>query len=457
MTRGLLIAGLSGGSGKSLVAVGLTAALRQEGRIIAPCKKGPDYIDAGWLKLAAGRPCYNLDPYLTPTDLLKENFRRRAAGADLALIEGNRGLYDGVTATGGYASADLAILLDLPVILVVNCTKMTRTVAALVLGCRQFEPRLNIGGVILNQVATSRQEKVIAAAVTNATGIAVVGAIPRLAKDIFPMRHLGMLPWQEYDGYGQAIAELARLTREYCDIETIVSKSVPVPTLAPMAVGKPEISLKIGVFDDASFQFYYQENLEALAARGAELISINALTDPYLPDDLDGLYIGGGFPETSARQLAANVSFRAAVRQSSAAGLPIYAECGGLIYLCESLEVDGQVFPMAGIFPVRLAMSDKPQAHGYCHFETDGDNPFYPAGTLIRGHEFRYSRVLDWSGDPKLLALRMTRGKGFADGRDGLLTGNTLALYTHVHADGAPEWAVGFIACCQKWHNAGLG
>jgi len=455
MTTGLLIAGLSGGSGKSLVAVGLTAALRQEGRLIAPFKKGPDYIDAGWLKLAAGRPCYNLDPYLIPAETLQENFRRHAAWADLALIEGNRGLYDGVTADGGYASADLAMLLDLPVILVVHCTKMTRTVAALVLGCQRFEPRLTIGGVILNQVATNRQEKLITTAVEKTTGIAVVGAIPRLAKDIFPMRHLGMLPWQEYDGYGEAIAELARLVREHCNVEAIIEKSAPVPAaVEPATVARAEISLKIGVFHDASFQFYYQENLEALTARGAELIPLNALADPHLPEDLDGLYIGGGFPETSARQLAANASFRAAVRQASADGLPIYAECGGLIYLCQSLEVDGQVFSMAGIFPVRLAMSDKPQAHGYCHFEVgeaDGDNPFYKTGAVIRGHEFRYSRVLDWPGDPKLLALRMTRGKGFAAGRDGLLTANTLALYSHVHADGAPEWAEGFITCCRQW------
>jgi cobyrinic acid a,c-diamide synthase len=450
-TNGLLIAGLSGGSGKSMVAVGLTAALRQEGRIIAPFKKGPDYIDAGWLHLAAGRPCYNLDLYLTPAELLKGNFRRRAAGSDLAIIEGNRGLYDGVTASGGYASADLAMLLDLPVILVVNCTKMTRTVAALVLGCQQFEPRLTIGGVILNQVATSRQEKVIAEAVENTTGLAVVGAIPRLAKDIFPMRHLGMLPWQEYHGHDEAIAELARLAREYCDLEAIVGKSARVlPPVVAAEVAKPEISLKIGVFHDASFQFYYSENLEALQARGGELIPINALADGHLPDDLDGLYIGGGFPETSARQLAANVPFRASVREAAAHGLPIYAECGGLIYLCQSIEADGETFPMAGIFPVRLAMSDKPQAHGYCHFEADGDNPFYQMGTAIRGHEFRYSRVIEWADDPKLLTLRMTRGKGFANGRDGLLWRNTLALYSHVHADGAPEWAAGFIACCQR-------
>ena len=453
LPRGLLIAGLSGGSGKSMVAVGLTAALRQRGLIIAPFKKGPDYIDAGWLKLAAGRPCYNLDPYLTPADLLQASFRRRAAGADLAIIEGNRGLYDGVTATGGYASADLAMLLNLPVILVVNCTKMTRTVAALVLGCQHFEPRLTIGGVILNQVANSRQEKLIAEAVTTTTGIAVLGALPRLEKDIFPMRHLGMLPWQEYHGHEEAITELARLIGEHCDLEAIaaVSAAIPPVTVAAAVEESPEISLKIGIFHDASFQFYYSENLEALTARGAELAPINALADPHLPEGLDGLYIGGGFPETSARQLAANVSLRAAVRQAAADGLPIYAECGGLIYLCQSLGVDGEVFPMAGVFPVRLAMTGKPQAHGYCHFEVDSANPFYAMGTVVRGHEFRYSRVIDWPNDPRLLALRMTRGKGFAGGRDGLLLGNTLALYTHVHADGAPEWAEGFIARCRQW------
>ncbi|MDR0476645.1 MAG: cobyrinate a,c-diamide synthase [Desulfobulbaceae bacterium] len=458
-TRGLLIAGLAGGSGKSIVAVGLTAALRQRGMTIAPFKKGPDYIDAGWLKLAAGHPCYNLDPYLIPAETLRQHFQCRAAGADLAIIEGNRGLYDGVTATGGYASADLAMLLGLPVIVVVNCTKMTRTVAALVLGCQHFEPSLSIAGVILNQVATSRQEKVIAEAVKTATGIPVLGALPRLERDIFPMRHLGMLPWQEYHGHEEAITELARLVGEHCDLKAIVATSVAVPSVAPSVVplaavatvARPEIPLKIGVFHDASFQFYYNENLEALAARGAELLPVNALTDPNLPEGLDGLYIGGGFPETSARQLAANASLRAAVRQAALDGLPIYAECGGLIYLCQSLEVAGETFPMAGVFPVRLAMTGKPQAHGYCHFAVDSANPFYQIGTVVRGHEFRYSRVIDWPGDRRLLALRMIRGKGFTDGRDGLLFGNTLALYTHVHADGVPEWAEGFIARCLQW------
>ncbi|MDR3088358.1 MAG: cobyrinate a,c-diamide synthase [Desulfobulbaceae bacterium] len=484
-TNGILIAGLSGGSGKSLIAVGLVAALKERGMTIAPFKKGPDYIDAGWLKLAArlppaaacasrlsndvsqadankngqaGRPCYNLDPYLVPADRLLEHFRRRAAGADLAIIEGNRGLYDGVTADGGYASADLAMLLDLPVILVVDCTKMTRTVAALVLGCQQFEPRLDIAGVILNQIATNRQERLIRQTVERATGIAVLGATPRLSKDIFPMRHLGMLPWQEYDGHDQAIAELAHLAREHCDLDKIIAMARPVapPSACLLRQAPAEVRrqggilLRIGVFHDASFQFYYTENLEALQNLDAELIAINALTDSALPENLDGLYIGGGFPETSARQLADNSNFRQAVRQASADSLPIYAECGGLIYLCQSIEVDGAVFPMAGIFPARLKMEEKPQAHGYCHFEVDGDNPFYQRGAAIRGHEFRYSRVIGWPNEPTLLALRMTRGQGFADGRDGLLFRNTLALYTHVHADGAPEWAEGFIACCRR-------
>jgi cobyrinic acid a,c-diamide synthase len=453
MTKGLVIAGLSGGSGKSVVTVGLIAALAEQGRVVVPFKKGPDYIDAGWMKLAAGRNCYNLDPYLMTEEAILHSFYSRCRGADLAVVEGNRGLYDGVNPEGLYSTAELAILLRLPVLLVVNCTKTTRTVAAMVLGCMRLDERINIRGVILNQIATERQRLLITRAVEQDTGLPVLGAVPRMVKDIFPMRHLGMIPHQEYSGSDQALAFLAETVAAHCDVDRLLEIAAPVGRIAGDESIEAEIQpsgkrLRIGVLQDAAFQFYYSENLEALDRAGAEIISINALEDKVLPE-LDGLYIGGGFPETSAKELAANETFRRSVRQAAEDGLPIYAECGGLIYLGTSIVMHGCEYPLAGVFPIRFGMSDKPQAHGYSIFTVDGPNPFYENGIEIKGHEFRYSTVLEWGGKPAELALKMKRGKGFAGGRDGLTKKNVLALYTHVHAEGTLEWARGLIDRCR--------
>lgn len=451
-TRGIAVAGLAGGSGKSVVSVGLTAALARQGRSVVPFKKGPDYIDAGWLQLAAGRKCYNLDPFLMSGEALHRSLQRHGQDAEIVILEGNRGLYDGVSADGGYSTADLAIVLGLPVLLVVNCTKTTRTVAAMVLGCLKFDERIDIRGVILNQIATERQRLLITEAVERYTGVPVLGAIPRMKRDIFPMRHLGMIPHQEYDDTAEALDFLVETVTAGLDLARIDELMQPVHIDRAFASEPPlpAADVRIGILQDAAFQFYYSENLEALQRCGAELVYLNALQDRELPE-LDGLYIGGGFPETSARELAANRSFREAVRQAAERGMPIYAECGGLIYLGESILLDGQEFPLAGVFPVRFGMSKKPQAHGYSVFTAERENPFYAVGTEVRGHEFRYSTVIDWRGGDGELALKMSRGKGFASGRDGLISGNVLALYTHVHADGTPEWAPSVVNRCRHW------
>ncbi len=456
-TQGLVIAGISGGSGKSVVTVGLIAALGARGKTIVPFKKGPDYIDAGWMQLAAGRRCYNLDPYLMSEESILRSFFNRSRGADLAMVEGNRGLFDGVNALGAYSTAELALLLKLPILLVVNCTKTTRTVAAMVLGCMNLDPRIRICGVILNQIATERQRMIVAQAVENDTGVPVLGVFPRLHKDIFPMRHLGMIPHQEYSGTAQALSLLGNTVAENCDLDRILAIAEPVQFDAEIGMQMSESSdfgagVRIGVLQDAAFQFYYSENLEALERAGAEIVPINALEDPALPE-VDGLYIGGGFPETSARRLADNESFRLSVREAAEHGLPIYAECGGLIYLGSSIIVEEREYPLAGVFPIRFGMSDKPQAHGYSIFIVDGPNPFYERGVEIKGHEFRYSTVLEWQGKPEDLALQMKRGKGFMSGRDGLTRNNVLALYTHVHAEGTAEWAEGLLRRCRLYRG----
>ncbi|MFT5698837.1 MAG: cobyrinic acid a,c-diamide synthase [Desulforhopalus sp.] len=453
--KGLVIAGLAGGSGKSVVSVGITAALARAGKNVVPFKKGPDYIDAGWMQLGAGRKCYNLDPYLMTQEAIQSSFSRRSHGADYVIVEGNRGLYDGVNVEGGYSTAELSLMLKLPVILVVNCTKTTRTVAAMVLGCQMLDPRVNIKGVILNQIATKRQRLLITESVERFTDLPVFGAIPRLKRDIFPMRHLGMVPHQEYQNSSDALDFLVELISENVDLEKVKQVMEPLanfPVVDKVPYAQPptiDDTIKIGVLQDAAFQFYYSENLEALESEGAELVYINAMTDASLPE-LDGLYIGGGFPETGAAQLAANESFRKSVKNAADAGLPIYAECGGLIYLGESIELDGESYPLVGVFPAQFGMSGKPQAHGYSIFEADRDNSYYSVGKVVKGHEFRYSTVLEWRGTDDQLTVKMKRGKGFVGGRDGVVYKNVFALYTHVHAGGTPEWAPGFVTKCKE-------
>jgi len=451
--KGLVVAGLAGGSGKSVVSVGLTAAFTRRGKKIAPFKKGPDYIDAGWLQLAAGNKCYNLDPYLMTHEAILASFYSRSQSSDIIILEGNRGIFDGVNVKGGYSTADLAVLLQLPVLLVVNCTKTTRTVAAMVLGCQQFDKAVNIQGVILNQIGTQRQRRLVTEAVEYYTDLPVLGAIPRLKRDIFPMRHLGMIPHQEYVGSNQALEFLSNLIDENVDLEKVEEIMVPVSGNSSHVLldggHVNQEKVRIGVLQDAAFQFYYSENLEALERCGAELVYINALTDNNLPE-LEGLYIGGGFPETSARELAANDSFRTSVKDAAEAGLPIYAECGGLIYLGRSIMIGDKEYPLTDVFPIRFGMSEKPQAHGYSIFSVEKKNPFFPIGLEVKGHEFRYSTILDWQGSEEHLVLKMKRGKGFTGGRDGLIKNNVFALYTHVHADGTREWAEGFIHRCTS-------
>lgn len=450
-TKGLVIAGLSGGSGKSVVSVGITAALARQGYSVVPFKKGPDYIDAGWMRSAAGGSCYNLDPYLMSRQAIEKSFSMRSMDADIVIVEGNRGLFDGVNVEGGYSTAELSIMLKLPILLVVNCTKTTRTIAAMVLGCMKFDERITIKGVVLNQVATERQRSLITESVEKYTGVPVVGSIPRLKRDIFPMRHLGMVPHQEYNDSQGALDLLAELISENMDLERVKRSMVAIPSFGKSYhAEKTRVcskNIRIGVLQDTAFQFYYEENLEALERAGAELIYVNAMQDSELPE-LDGLYIGGGFPETSAKELAANEQFRESVKRGAEKGLPIYAECGGLIYLGKSIVLDGIEFPLVGVFPARFGMSQKPQAHGYSIFKVDRKTRFYDHGVEVKGHEFRYSKVLDWQGTDEQLAVRMIRGTGFIGGRDGLMYKNVFALYTHVHAEGTPDWAEKFVLRC---------
>ena len=442
----LVIAGLAGDTGKSLISLGFAAALRRRGLVVAPFKKGPDFIDAAWLGAAAGAPGRNLDTWLMPAEAILGSLRRAAAGADVAVIEGNRGLFDGMDAEGTHSTAALARLIDAPVVLVVDATKSTRTVAALVAGCAAFEPGLRLAGVVLNRVGTLRQEAVIRQAISRTTDIPVLGAVPRLPGADLPSRHLGLVTAAEHPDAQAALGAAADAVERFLDVEATLGIA---RSAAPLAAGdatparRAPTRARIGVLRDRAFSFYYPENLEALEAAGAELVETSPLDDDRLPE-VDAVYAGGGFPEVHAAGLAANGSFREDLRRRIAAGLPVWAECGGLMYLAETLAVDGRIHPMVGALPVVAEQTERPQGHGYVAARVDGDNPFLARGTELRGHEFHYSRVTGGAGGlPTVLAL--ARGVGAAAGRDGLHLGSAVATYTHLHAAGTPGWAEGLV------------
>lgn len=459
----LIIAGMKGGSGKTLLSLGLIAAWRKKGFKIIPYKKGPDYIDAGWLSSAAKHPCYNLDPFLIGKEKILSSFKGHFKKADCAVIEGNRGLYDGMDAAGTYSTAELAKILKAPVILIMDCTKVTRTAGAMVLGMQKFDGKVDIKGVVLNQIAGSRHEKVIREAIERYCHIPVLGAIPKLKKDFFPERHMGLTPFQEHPEVKRAVSYAAEIAEKYLDLNKIwkiakeATQLLSVKTSDFRTSALPR-SLSIGIIRDSAFQFYYPENLEELERKGARLIEINALKAGKLPV-IDALYIGGGFPETNAIALAKNRAFRKSLKKAVESGLPVYAECGGLMYLGESLVLDGKTYPMSGIFPVKFSLEKKPQAHGYSIVEVQNDNPYYGKRIEIKGHEFHYSRVINPEVAKEFrkrniyFSFRMKRGEGIINKMDGLCYKNVLATYTHIHALGTPEWAEGMIKKAAEYRK----
>jgi cobyrinic acid a,c-diamide synthase len=452
----LFISGLQGGAGKTILSIGIIAAWKKCGKSIAPYKKGPDYIDAGWLGLAAGRPCYNLDTFLVKKEDVLHSFLSHTLPDDIAVIEGNRGLYDGIDIHGTTSSAEVAKLLSSPVILCVDCTKSTRTMAAAVLGCMRFDPDLQIKGIILNRIAGARHEKNLRKNIEHYCGIPVVGAVPRMNSHDFPERHMGLVPTPEHILAKNAVNAAADMAEKYLDmkaLEEIAESAAESPLCCIQShtsyirnmVSPGEAKPRIGIIRDSAFQFYYPDNIEALIYAGAEPVFISAQKDKIFPP-VDGLYIGGGFPETHARELGKNTAFIRELKRLAYEGLPIYAECGGLMYLGESLIIDGQTWPMTGILPAVFGISDKPQGLGYTIINVDKENPWFESGMEVRGHEFRYSKVLEWRGSDDDMAFTMKRGTGFINKRDGIFYKNVFATYTHIHALGLPSWAEAMVS-----------
>ncbi len=455
----IIVSGLSGDSGKTVVSCGLLASFENRGLDVASFKKGPDYIDSAWLTLASGKPARNLDTYLMGFSHVKKSFVKNSVSNGVNVIEGNRGLFDGFDSKGTHSTAELAKHLKSPVIIVQNVSKVTRTAAASILGCIKFDPELEISGVILNQVAGERHGRVASTAIEDITGVPVLGSIPKLkGKYILPSRHLGLITPGEYEKRSAIIEDLCKVIDDYVDVSRILEILNSLPLYEENDTGQADIKseaahseVNIGYFRDKSFSFYYPENLELLKDRGANLIPISSEEDSSL-GDIDALYIGGGFPEANLDALTVNEILKSDLKELVENGLPVYAECGGLMYLAESVEWKGKTFSMSGILPVNVSMSRKPKGHGYCEALVDSDNPFFKTGTVLKGHEFHYSGISGYDPDINS-SLFISRGTGCFDKRDGLTYKNVFASYLHLHALATPEWINGMINCARKYKD----
>lgn len=457
MPQSLLIAAPASGSGKTTVTLALLAALRIRGLQVAPFKVGPDFIDPGHHALAAGRVSRNLDGWMCGRDGVAKSFAAGCDNADLAIIEGVMGLFDGARgdADDG-SSAEIARWLDARVLLVVDARSQARSVAALIKGFVDFEPRLQFAGVILNRVGSDRHAQLLREALASTPGLPpLLGCLPRDAEVELPSRHLGLVTADDGDA---DYARLGAWLEQHLDLDALLEQlgSPPlekrgqggfrsadkIPLNPPLAKGEVKAKLRIGVARDRAFCFCYPENLEALQGAGAELAFFSPLDDSTLPEGIDGLYLPGGYPELHAPQLAANRSLLAAIRDFAAAGRPVYAECGGLIYLSQGVGDHDFV----GLVPARARMLEKRKALGYRQVTLACASPLGPAGTSARGHEFHYSE-LDWPAGSQR-AYTVCRADGQALDDEGYIDGNLLASYVHLHFASNPALADNFVQHC---------
>jgi len=460
----LFISAAHKSSGKTTITLGLCAALHQRGLRVRPFKKGPDYIDPMWLGKAADYPCYNLDFHTMQREEIISTFQRHSQNGEVSIIEGNKGLYDGLDLDGSNSNAALAILLNSPVILVVDAQGMTRGIAPLILGYQAFETNLNIAGVILNKLGGSRHESKLRAVIEHYTDVPVIGAVHRDSQLQLLERHLGLIPSNEEADAEQHIGVVADIIARHVDLDRLLSLAQPVAadtssyqtgiTATGMTTDNP---LRIGIARDAAFGFYYPDDIEAFATAGAELVNIDTLNDTQLPD-IDGLFIGGGFPETQMQQLESNHGLRTAIRAAIEAGLPVYAECGGLMYLSRSLRWKDQVCEMVGAIPGDTVMHERPQGRGYVRLQQRAEHPWQPqpdapVKKVYPAHEFHYSSLENVANDVHY-AFDVLRGAGIDGRHDGIIYRNVLACYTHFRDVEQNHWVSRFLDFVRTHRSA---
>lgn len=451
-----LISAAHKSSGKTTLSIGLCAALAESGSIVQPFKKGPDYIDPMWLSRASHRPCHNLDFYTMQQGEIINTIAKHSADADITVIEGNKGLYDGLDLDGSNSNAALASLVKAPVILVLDARGMTRGIAPLILGYQAFDDDINIAGVILNQLGGSRHESKLHAVIEHYTDVKVIGSVYKNPELSIEERHLGLMPSNEDDSADRKIQQIRDIIKQQVDLDLLRSIAVqaadlPVSNNTETECIKISTPVKIGIVQNDAFGFYYPDDLDAIKATGAELVSIDTIRDTELPD-IDGLFIGGGFPETRISELEANLSIRQQIKSALEQGLACYAECGGLMYLSRSLSWKDQSGDMVGFIPADCVMHKAPQGRGYIKLEETAQHPwssFKPSPeAVIAGHEFHYSALENIDADVQY-AYQVKRGSGIDGENDGIIKNNTLACYAHLRDTASNHWAQRFVQFVQ--------
>lgn len=447
--KGFVIAGTHSGCGKTSVALGIMTALARKGLKVQPFKTGPDFIDPNHHTRAVGRTCHNLDGWMLESKALKEIFTRYTQDADVAVVEGVMGLYDGYSAleeTG--STAHLSKEIGLPVILVVDARSMARSAAALVLGYCGFDDKTAIAGVIFNRVGSENHARTLREAL-GLTTVPLLGILPNREEISTPSRHLGLVTPEHLEDLDQKYAGLADWVEENINLDDLLHDMPDIPR-SPLFDEVPMIpKVRIGVARDEAFSFYYEENLRILRKAGAEVVFFSPLNDRSLPEGLDGLYIGGGYPELSAFDLAQNTKIKREILEFSKSGHPVYAECGGFMYLMESISMNNRLFPMCGVFPCKSVMKERFQALGYREIVFSADSPLGPAGTVVRGHEFHYSHLEDESQNVATVFEVHARNK--EPRQEGyIVNGNSVGSYMHLHFSSCPAVAVDFVKACLK-------
>ena len=458
MTPTVVIAGVRSGVGKTTIATGIMGALTRRGNRVQPFKAGPDYIDPSYHQLACGVPSRNLDTWLLPHPTVLELFQRAGSRSDVCVVEGVMGVFDGHSSLSEDGStAELAKLIDAPVVLIADASKVARSVAAEVLGYQQFDPNLRIAGVILNGVAGPRHLEFCQPQVEATTGLPVLGYMPRRPDLVQPERHLGLIPTVEGTVARYWYDTLIEQVEETIDLDAILhlaagANSPPAPPVVYPAERVPKRA-RIGVAQDRAFSFYYQDSLDLLEAWGAEIVPFSPIEDEGLPPGVGGLYLGGGFPELFARELSENRPMHTAIRDAVDRGVPVYAECGGLMYLGDSLaDQDGVNRPMIGIIPAASGMSNARLTLGYREVEARTDGPLLRQGQRVRGHEFHWS-TLEREPDPQQSVYRVVDQ---GNRPDGFQSGSVWASYIHIHLGSDPSLAQRFVDACAE-HSGTVG
>lgn len=449
--KGIVIAGTQSGSGKTTISLAILAALKRRGFRVASFKVGPDFIDPGHHTRITGTPCRNLDGWMLPKAYNQETFSRHILSADRVVVEGVMGLFDGYDGRSEAGStAQMAKWLHLPVLLAVNAGSMARSAAALVYGFERFDPELRFAGVLFNQLGSKQHLAYLKDALSEHVQMPCLGGMLRDADIAIPERHLGLVTLQDHFLSPAAINRLADVMESSVDMDALMACFSDIqPNFEPEPVSLPP-KVRIGVAMDPAFCFYYPDNLDALTAAGAELMMFSPLADSCLPEGLDGLYLGGGYPELHAETLAANRQMRSQILAYSRKGMPIYAECGGLMYLCQELtDMDGRIYPMTGCFPFATRMLKRLKTLGYREITLKRGTLLGQAGSQIRGHEFHYSEIIPPVDVPTIYTVSSRAGASQAD--EGFQTGNTLGSYIHLHFGSQPDAAAAFVRTCAEY------